>query len=351
MQTEMISYQKALHDSMWAAMRSKPSTILMGQGVSDVTSIFGTTRGLKEEFPDRVIDTPISEEGMAGVAVGAALNGAYVIQTHIRVDFLLLAMNQIVNMAAKYKYMYGGRMSSPMLIRACVGRSWGQGPQHSQSLQALFAHIPGLKVIMPVTAQDVLQSYAYAVNEYRGPVLSIEHRLLYDLVFPAAPQASAPFASRIAQAGDDVTIVATSYMVPEAQKAQMWLRENGSNLSCEIISLQDVSNVDHDLILTSVRKTGRLVVADTSWIPYGVCSEVSRGILERDPSVLKAPVQNLGMAHVPCPTSHGLEDLFYPGMDSIVDAVYRTVSGKNHGRELPTREYVKRLAAAFKGPF
>ncbi len=337
---------------MASAMRTNPSTILMGQGVSDVTSIFGTTRGLKAEYPDRVIDTPISEEGIAGVALGAALNGGYVIQTHIRVDFLLLAMNQIVNMAAKYAYMYGGRMRAPMLIRACVGRSWGQGPQHSQSLQALFSHIPGLKVIMPVTAHDVLQSYNHAVTEYKGPVLSIEHRLLYDLVFPRVPsEPHAPFASRIAEHGTDVTIVATSYMVTEAQKAQMWLREQGTGISCEIISLQDVSNVDHALILESVRKTGRLVVADTSWIAYGVCAEVCRGIVENDPSALKAPVETLGMAHVPCPTSHGLEDLFYPGMDAIVRAVYRAVQGRNAQPTVPSREYVKKLGASFKGPF
>ena len=181
---ETISYEAALYKAMHDALEKNDNAIIMGQGVNDPTAIFGTTKGLNEKFgQERVIDMPIAEEGMTGIALGSALNGLYPIQTHIRVDFLLVAMNQIVNMVAKYKYMYGGTFKIPMLIRAVVGRSWGQGPQHSQSLQSLFAHIPGLTVIMPSTAQSVLDSYSYAINHFHSPVISIEHRFLYDYDF------------------------------------------------------------------------------------------------------------------------------------------------------------------------
>lgn len=348
--TETMSYREALGLSMQDAMTNHPQTLLMGQGVNDATRIFGTTDGLHEKFGGRVLDMPIAEEGMTGFAVGAALNGMYPIQTHIRVDFMLLAMNQIVNMAAKYSYMYGGTMKTPMLIRAVVGRSWGQGPQHSQSLHALVSHVPGLKVIMPASADSVLESYAHAVENYNGPVISIEHRLLYDMTFYRRAPNDDPFGARYVERGDAVTIVATSYMVEEAQKAQIWLKEK-SGIECDIIDLHNVSDVDHNLVFESVSRTGRLIVADTSWLPYGVCAEVSRGLVQRDPSILKAPVKQIGMADAPCPTSHALEDLYYPGMHTIVGAVYDLVHGKGHGEEVPTLEFAKSQKKQFKGPF
>ena len=142
--TGTLSYRQALHHTMRAALQCEPKVIIIGQGVDDHKGIFGSTTGLAHEFGShRVFDTPLAEEGMTGIAIGAALNGLYPIQTHIRVDFVLLAMNQIINLAAKYKYMFGGRFEVPLLIRMVIGRSWGQGAQHSQSLQSLFAHIPG----------------------------------------------------------------------------------------------------------------------------------------------------------------------------------------------------------------
>jgi len=350
-----LSYKEALSQSMREALYARPHSILMGQGVTDPTRIFGTTHGLVEEFgPARVLDLPIAEEGTTGFAIGAALNGVYPISVHIRMDFLVLAMNQIVNLAAKYRYMYGGRFEVPLLIRAVVGRSWGQGPQHSQSLQSLFAHIPGLVVLMPSNANDVLNSYRYAIQEYRSPVLSIEHRFLYDLVFkkedPSTPNRN-PFSARTVQEGKDVTIVATSYMVQEAQKAAVWVLEE-KGIQCEIIDLHCVSQVDHELIFKSVQKTRKLIIADTSWSPYGVCAEVSRGILERNPSVLKYPALSLGLQHTPTPTSHALEKHYYPDMGNIVDAVYQaTQNQKVHGFDLPSEDFKKNQRIKFKGPF
>lgn len=351
---EIISYKDAITRSMFDALKYNPNAIIMGQGVSDPTSIFGTTKGLKEEFGiERVIETPIMEEGMTGIALGASLNGIYPIQTHIRVDFMILAMNQIVNMVSKYKYMYGGSFKVPMLIRAVIGRSWGQGPQHSQSLQSLFAHIPGIVVLMPSSASEVIGSYNYAVQKFRGPVISIEHRLLYDLTFKFDPEIKLenPFSARLVQEGKDVTIVASSIMVQESQKAAKWVFEK-EGIQPEIIDVHVVSDIDHETIYKSVSKTKKLIVCDTSWLPYGVCAEVCRGIMERNPGILEQPVKSLGLKFVPTPTSHSLEKYFYPDMGTIVDSIYELATKKsNHNLELPSEEYKKELKMKFKGPF
>ncbi len=352
---ETLSYGAAIHRAMHEALGHSADTVVVGQGVSDHTAIFGTTEGLRQRFgPRRVIDTAIAEDGTTGLAVGLALNGVYPIQTHIRVDFLVLAMNQLVNLVAKYRYMYGGRFELPMLIRAVVGRSWGQGPQHSQSLQALFAHVPGLTVILPSTAEEVLRSYRHATRSHRGPVISIEHRFLYDLDFEVTDDPErdrAPFGGRVVEAGDDVTLVATSYMVQEAQRAARWLEARGGP-RCEILDPHRVSDLDHELIFESVARTGRLLVADTDWVPYGLGAEVCRGVVTRDPGVLRQPVRLLGMAQAPCPTSHALEDLYYPHMGDIVRGVYGLVLGTDdHGLETPDAAAAKALRKAFRGPF
>lgn len=353
---EVVTYREALYRTMRGALRDYPNTILIGQGVDDHKGIFGSTLGLAKEYgPDRVMDAPLAEEGMTGIAIGAALNGLYPIQTHIRADFALLAMNQIVNLAAKYKYMFGGRFEVPMLIRMVVGRSWGQGAQHSQSPQSLFAHIPGLTVIMPADSQAVLDSYSYAVGDYRGPVVAIEHRILYDIKFRATPPVrrpgTVPWQSRLVRAGRDVTIVATSIMVLEALRAAEHLQKT-SRISCEVIDLNCVSRPDAGMIAGSVRKTGRLVIADTSWAAYGVCAEICRLVCERCPAGLKAPVVSAVMQPAPCPTAKALEDMFYPNLQTLTDSVARLVMGKeNHGIPLPDEgsfaDYYKR----FKGPF
>ena len=292
---------------------------------------------------------------MAGIAIGAALNGLYPIQTHMRVDFALLAMNQFINLAAKYRYMFGGRFEVPMLIRMVIGRSWGQGAQHSQSLQSLFAHIPGLTVIMPADSQSVLECYPYAVSKFRGPVIAIEHRLLYDLKFHVGktlePPGEPPWKTRIVREGKDVTIVATSIMVLEALRAAEHL-ERVSGIRCEVIDLNCVSNPDAEMICSSVGKTGKLLVADTSWAAYGVCSEVCRLVCERLPSALKAPVITMGMQPAPCPTAKSLEDLFYPNLERLADSIARLVTGRNqHGISLPDEHSFADVYKRFRGPF
>ncbi|HPG00733.1 MAG TPA: transketolase C-terminal domain-containing protein [Kiritimatiellia bacterium] len=352
---KVVSYREALFASMHAALASDPKVIIIGQGVDDHKGIFGSTVGLAAEFGrERVMDTPLAEEATAGIAVGAALNGLYPIQTHIRADFALVAANQIINLVAKYKYMFGGRFSVPMLIRMVVGRSWGQGAQHSQSLQSLFAHIPGLTVIMPASAQSIMASYPWVVSQYPAPVISIEHRLMYDLQFRVtkdAMKADNPLTSFVVRPGRDVTIVATSIMVLEAVRAADHLAQV-AGIECEVIDVHCLSHPDHQLVFDSVRKTGKLIVADTSWMICGVCAEVCRWICERDPSVLKKPSVMVGMQPAPCPTAKGLEDMYYPNLQTLADSVARLVTGNAlHGIPLPDEHSMADVYKRFRGPF
>ena len=356
MENPTITYGQALFRVMDNALEKNKKAIIFGQGVDDHRGTFATTLNLHKKFgKDRVFDMPLMEEAMAGIALGCSLNGTYPINTHIRADFILLAANQIINLIAKYRYMFGGQYRLPMLIRAMIGRSWGQGAQHSQSLQSLFSHIPGLTVIMPASSQDILETYPYITEHFDGPVISFEHRLLYDLAFSVDWQKIGkprmPLTSRRVREGKDVTIVAASIMVLEAQRAASYLHEI-TGIECEVINLHCVSNPDQKLILDSVRKTGRLIVADTSWASFGVAAEICRLVCELEPNILNAPVVTLGMARAPCPTAKTLEDIFYPNQHDFVDAIARLVTGKmNHKIPLPKESSMTDVYKTFKGPF
>lgn len=352
----VITYRSALAKAMHDAMSGDPRTIIIGQGVDDHKGIFGTTTGLDREFgKERVIDTPLAEEGMMGIAIGASLNGLYPIQTHIRADFALVAMNQIVNLAAKYRYMFGGRFRLPLFIRMVIGRSWGQGAQHSQSFQSLFAHIPGLTVIMPSSARSILESYPYIMQTVKSPVISLEHRLMYDLKFRmdelSIRNSASPLSSRKVHEGKDVTVVATSIMVLEALRAAEHLLKV-SEISCDIIDLHNISNPDAGMIVESVKKTGRLIVADTSWKAFGVCAEVCRIVCEQAPSALRAPAVTVGMQPAPCPTAKTLEDMYYPNLRTLSDTIATLVTGdRNHGIPLPDEKSMADVYKRFRGPF
>lgn len=234
-----------------------------------------------------------------------------------------------------------------------IGRSWGQGAQHSQSFQSLFAHIPGLVVIMPASADAVLESYTHAIKNYRGPVISIEHRILYDYKFKSHYDANIaienPFSSRLIQRGSDVTIVATSIMVIESLRVSEYLSKE-YQIQCEIIDLHSVSHYDSKMILDSVKKTGKLVIADTSWKAYGVCAEITRLICEEDPALLKKAVVTLGMQPTPCPTTKTLENLFYPDDFTFIKKVIELVKGKKVADVLQ-KQNINHNYTNFKGPF
>src|SRR5436309_10952081 len=216
-------------------MTRDPSVIVLGLGVDDFKGLYGTTRGLQDEFgTERVFDTPLSEYGMTGVAIGAAMAGLRPIHVHIRMDFVLLAMNQIVNMAAKARYMYGGAVSVPIVVRSIIGRSWGQGPQHSQALHALFMHIPGLRVVAPSTPYDAKGCLIMSIRD-DNPVMFIEHRMLHSQVghVPEESYAVPLGKARVLADGTDVTLVGISWMAVECMRARSYLAQIG--ISAEVI--------------------------------------------------------------------------------------------------------------------
>jgi pyruvate dehydrogenase E1 component beta subunit len=233
-----------------------------------------------------------------------------------------------------------------------IGRSWGQGAQHSQRIQSLLAHIPGLVVIMPSSPQSILESYRYAINHYKGPVVMLEHRLMYELEFETQNTnlKNPLFGSIKIREGTDVTLVATSIMVLEAKRAAEQLDSQG--VSVEIIDLHSISHPDNEMIINSVRKTGKLLVADTSWSAYGVASEVNRIINEADSRILKAPSISLGMQPAPCPTAKSLEDLYYPDVHDLVkNLCFLHFGNDSHSFQIPSKQSMTDYYKHFRGPF
>lgn len=345
------TYKAALSEAMQEAMDSNPNTLIIGQGVTDFKGIFDTIIGFANKYPNRIIETPLAEDSIAGICIGAALNGAYPINTHIRADFGLLIFNQLINLAAKYKYMFGGLFEIPSMYRMIIGRSWGQGAQHSQSLQSLMAHIPGLVVVMPADPKSIIESYRFAIQNYKGPVVMLEHRLLYEINFEDdKTELTHPiFGSKLEIKGSDITIIATSVMVLEAKRAANYLKKKG--ISVELINLHSISHPDKKLIVESVKKTGRMLIVDTSWPEYGVAAEMNRIINEFSVSILKTPTKSMGMVSTPCPTAKALEDMYYPDVHDICYEVNKMVNGKDSIIDLPNKQSMTDFYKHFKGPF
>lgn len=335
MSARHMRYYEALREAQAQLLRQDPNTLLMGLGVPGPTGVFGTTSGLQEEFgPNRVFDMPASENAMTGIALGAASVGKRPIVVHMRVDFAVLAMEPLVNQAAKWHYMYGGRLRAPITVRMVIGRGWGQGPQHSQSLQAWFAHVPGLKVAMPSTAYDAKGMLIAAVRD-DAPVVLLEHRWLYNIagIVPAKMYEVALGKAAVIRPGRDLTIASTSYMTIESLRAAEMLAQIGIN--AEIVDIRSIAPLDLDTIAQSVARTGRLVVADTGQSSFGVGAEVIAATTERHFKSLTAPPRRVGLPHVPTPTSPALADHFYPGARDIAEAALATFDSP---RALPPEE-------------
>lgn len=321
-----ITYKEALNEAASLLLASDKSVFLLGEGIDDSGGVFGSTKGLAEKFgKERVMDTPLAENAMTGIAIGAALSGMRPILVHMRVDFLPLSLDQIMNHAAKWHYMFGGKTNVPMTIRSIIGRGWGSAAQHSQSLQAMFAQIPGLKVVMPSTPYDakgLLISSVYDGN----PVVFIEHRWFYDHM-GHVPEGiyKVPIGKAIVRReGRDITIAAVSHMVYESLKAAHELAKEG--IDCEVMDLRTLRPLDIDSVNSSVKKTGRLIVADTGWKACGIGSEVVTAVSEAGINFKKPPVR-INIADVPTPASPVLEKAYYPGMSEIISAARKLVSG------------------------
>ena len=343
-----ISYMAALREAMHQEMQRDPTVFVFGVGVPTHAKIFGTSEGLVETFgPDRCFDTPISEEAMTGFALGAALRGLRPIHIHIRVDFLLLAMSQLVNNISSFVYSTGGKMKAPLVIRAVIGRGWGQGYQHSKSLFSYFTHIPGLKVIAPTSPRDAKGLLISAIRD-DNPVVCMEHRWLYwaEDEVPEEPYEVPIGQGRVVHSGSDVTVVGISWMVAEALLAARLLEKRG--VSVEVIDPRTLAPFDDELVLQSVRRTGRCLVADCDWVDSGFSAEVAARVTEKAFRDLKMPVRRLGFAHTPCPTVRELENAFYANAADIV-ATIEDMLGLDH-MPVPT-ELTYSHERRFKGPF
>ena len=341
-----LKYSQALSEGMVQAMELDPNIFITGIAVDYPSGIFGSTIDATKRFgPSRVFDAPAMENGLTGILIGAAAIGKRPIIVHPRVDFMFLAFDMLLQLAAKWNYMFGGNAGNvPIVIRAIVGRGWGQGATHSQSLHAPLAHFPGLTVVMPAFPSDA-KGLMLSALKHSGPVVILEHRALYDTEGPVSESLEAiPIgkASVICQ-GKDITIVATSYMSLEALLAADELRKN--NIFVEVLDLRSIRPLDETTILNSVKKTGRLIVADTSWELCGIASEVAALVAEKAFSFLKAPVRRISLAACPAPVSYALEKAFYPSANTIIKAAMVML-----GKDGENFTHINNIDT-FKGPY
>jgi pyruvate/2-oxoglutarate/acetoin dehydrogenase E1 component len=315
-----LSYAESIREALSQALELDPNVFVMGQGVDDPAGMFGATLNLHKTYgSERVFDTPLAENGLTGIAVGAAIAGMRPVYFHNRPDFLLLAMDQLVNHASKWSFMFGGAVSVPLVVWACIGRGWGSAAQHSQALQALFMHIPGLKLVMPSTCFDAKGLMLSAIAD-NNPVIVIEHRFNFKHKgFVPEHVYRVPIGKGIVRKkGKDLTIVSASYMVTEAYQAALILEQEG--IEAEVVDLRSLRPLDREIILDSVAKTGRLLVADTGWKTCGVTAEISALVSEEGFGFLRAPIRRIACPDVPTPAGFTLEEAFYPGSSEIIMA-------------------------------
>jgi acetoin:2,6-dichlorophenolindophenol oxidoreductase subunit beta len=341
-----LTYAQALSEGLCQAMEADPSIFVTGIAVDYPSGIFGSTTEAAKRFgPTRVFDAPAMENALTGIAIGAAAMGKRPVIVHPRNDFMFLSFDNLINMAAKWRYMFAGRAGTvPIVVRAVIGKGWGQGATHSQSLQAPLAHFPGLTVVMPAFPSDA-KGLTIAALQHDGPVVILEHRALYSTT-GAVSQAFAPTpigkAIRVRE-GDDITIVATSFMAYEAVHAAEELARH--DIEADVINLHTIRPLDEETILQSVTKTGHLIVTDTSWELCGVTSEIAALAAEKAWASLKSRVVRIALPNCPAPVSARLEEAFYPKASTIARAAL-SILGENPDR-------VGDLARVdnFKGPY
>jgi acetoin:2,6-dichlorophenolindophenol oxidoreductase subunit beta len=322
----VLTYVDALNEALRLAMDLDPNVFLLGQGIDDPMASFGVTKGLAESYGnERVFDVPLSEEGILGACVGAALTGSRPVNFHNRPDFLLLAFNQLVTHASKITWMDNGLTKLPMVIWAAIGRGWGSGAQHSQAIQGMLLGVPGLKIVMPSTPADAKGLMLSSIAD-NNPVLIFEHRWSMRQKgtvpegFYTVPIGKGIYRRR----GEKLTIVGTSHALELATKAADEMAAEG--VTADIIDLRTLKPLDEAIILESVKKTGHLMVVDTSWAMAGVCAEIGCLVAEKGFHDLKAPVVRVGLPDTPCPAGFFLEQHFYPDVAKMKSAISKCIS-------------------------
>jgi acetoin:2,6-dichlorophenolindophenol oxidoreductase subunit beta len=330
-----ITFQQAINEALAQEMERDPTVVVFGEDVAGGMDspgeddawggVLGVTKGLYHKFPGRVLDTPISESAYIGAAAGAAASGLRPVTELMFVDFMGVCFDQIFNQAAKFRYMFGGKAVTPMVIRTMWGAGIRAASQHSQALYPIFTHIPGLKVVVPATPYDAKGLLIQAIRD-DDPVIFMENKVLYQTEgdVPEEPYAIPFGEANIVREGSDVTIVALGRMVNHAEQAAEQLDDEG--IDCEIIDPRTTSPMDWETILESVEATGRLVAADEAHPRCGIAADIVARVAQDAFSDLKAPPRMVTAPHTPVPFSPVLEDAYVPTTESIADAV-RDVAG------------------------
>ncbi|MBL8698024.1 MAG: alpha-ketoacid dehydrogenase subunit beta [Alphaproteobacteria bacterium] len=320
-----LRYGKAINQALADAMRADPRVVLIGEDIATAGGPFGVTRGLLDAFgPARVLDAPISEGAIVGAAVGAALCGLKPVAEIMFMDFVTLAMDQLVNQAAKARFMFGGRGGVPLVVRTPHGGGLSAGPQHSQCLEAWLAHVPGLKVVAPATVADAYGLVRSAIDD-PDPVVVIEHKGLYAAAEPiTSPLSAVPIGqARVVREGTDVTIVTYGAMLGEALVAADRLAADG--MRCEIVDLRTLQPWDEAAVLASLARTHRLVVAHEAVEAFGIGAEIAARMADIGFDELDAPIIRVGAPFTPVPFAKPLEDAYRPDAARIAAACRRAV--------------------------
>lgn len=348
----IITFAEAINEALTQYMHKDKNVIVMGLGVDDPGRVFGTTKGLYEKFSkNRVFDLPTSENSFTGFAIGLALGGKKPIITHQRVEFSLLSMEQIINQAAKWFYMSGGKAPVPLVIRLIIGRGWGQGPQHSQSLEVLFSHIPGLKVVCPSTPFEAKGMLIQSIED-KNPVIFFEHRWLHmtkghvPKKFYKVPLGK----TKVMKTGKDITIISFSYMIIECLRVHKILKEN--NIHSEIINIRSLNPIEMTKILNSAKKTKRVLLVDNGWKNYGIGAEIIASINEQLGKNFKLICNRIGIVETPIPSTRSLARYSYPNKEMIIRNIEKLLEksikiSKKFQSNVPTDQPDR----TFLGPF
>jgi pyruvate/2-oxoglutarate/acetoin dehydrogenase E1 component len=350
-----ITLAESINEALIMSMKKNKNVLLIGLGVDDPKGIFGTTKGIDKVFSKekRVFDFPTAENAMTGIAIGSSIAGMRPVITHQRVEFSLLSIEQIINQAAKWFFMNGGQKSVPIVIRLIIGRGWGQGPQHSQSLEPLFAHIPGLKVVSfstPHNAKGILLSAIEDLN----PVIIFEHRWLHDIkgYVPKKYYKEPLDKAKVLRKGSKITLIASSYMVIECLRGASILKEY--SISAEVIDIQSLRPLDIKTLVKSARKTKKIIIVDNGGMSYGISSEIIAKIYEelspKERSIII--IKRIGPPDNPIPSTRALAKYCYPNYINIVDEAKKMLkikitSLKKYDDKIPLDQPNKN----FMGPF
>ncbi|MEI8201737.1 MAG: transketolase C-terminal domain-containing protein [Bacteroidota bacterium] len=317
----VLRFSLAINEAIYQAMETDPDVVLIGQGVKSPWYVGNTCRGLVEKFGEtRVIDTPVSENAITGIAVGAAIAGMRSIVVHPRADFLMYGLDPIINQAANWHYMNGGRSNVPSVFWLIVNRGGEQAAQHSQALHSLFTHIPGLKVVAPSNAYDAKGLLMESIYD-NNPVVFIDDRWLYEFsaLVPTEAYRIPLGKGIIRKEGKDVTLLSFSFMATEAAKAVEILSKE--NIDVELIDPRTLTPFDEELLIQSVKKTGKLVIAEGAWKTGSFSAEISARVSEHAFDALKAPILRVCLPDCPAPSSSELEKAYYTNASQIVEAI------------------------------